>query len=635
VVVLFMFAVVTTLGISGSSLAIWSESGSPDRSALLTGRPLPIRSDEWLVSSPIKIGQVRAGFPSKRVFGMGTIDAQRTWRSQIPSRSAGGALFAPYNLPLVLLPPSHGFAAAWWLPFAVGALALYAWLRLMGVQPGVALASSLLVTSAPACVWWSNWAVLQIACAAVPSALLVWAVRLWNYRPRAALVVGALSGLSAAPLPWTYQPWAIPVCLFTAAVTLLWALSQRPWRRALVFVGAAAGLIFAAESLVYYLHERSYYVALGHTVYPGARRFAGGGFDIGLLFSSLFPFALAGPDGRALTQSNLSEVSMGWTIALPAALGALAFGRRQLRRDPDRAVLYGTALVAVVLSSWCLVEWPTPLAKISFMTFSPPGRTAPMIGYFGVVLLALVLGTPDRRAALAKTLQGAGAPAVGVALSLLAFYGAVQFQRAYLPHLSKFDVALPVFVVGLLTAILLTRWSLLGLAFAAGLSVLSAGAVNPLVHGLGELRESHAAQLVRNIDRQMVAPHQGTWASDSLLANGLLNGQGVNSLSSFNDPVSVTGWRALDATSQYESLWNRFARIVFRWTPGKDLKIEAPQADLVLVYVDPCDGRLSALRLQVVLASEPLDEPCLQEIDRLRWQGESLTLYSRTPSHPR
>src|SRR5205814_1468467 len=153
-------------------------SGSPDRASVLVGKPLPIRSDEWLAWSPIRIGTVRAHFPPERTFGMGTTKIGSEWRHHIPTRSIGGVLYAPFNLPLILLPLREGFALSWWLPFAAAALAVYAWLRLLGVESVIALAGGLLTTTAPSAVWWSTWIVLPIACAAGPCALLLWGVRL-------------------------------------------------------------------------------------------------------------------------------------------------------------------------------------------------------------------------------------------------------------------------------------------------------------------------------------------------------------------------------------------------------------------------------------------------------------------------
>ena len=167
---------------------------------------------------------------------------------------------------------------------------------------------------------------------------------------------------------------------------------------------------------------------------------------------------------------------------------------------------------------------------------------------------------------------------------------------------------------------------------ATGLSLTSAAVVNPLQRGLGEIEDSPAAKLVRRVDREIVAPGNGRWAADSLAGVGLLNGQGVNSLSSFNDPVQPAGWQVIDPEKQFEKEWNRFAHIAFTWAAGAKPIITSPQTDLVVVRIDPCDPRLSELRLTLVVSSGPLTgSACLRELGRVQWQGPLLTLYERRP----
>jgi hypothetical protein len=631
---LVLLGVLVVLGVSGSSLSAWSGSGRADQSTILAGKPLAIRSDEWMLSSPLKIGQARAGFPDQRAFGLGTVNVNREWRPQIPSRSPAAALYSPFNLPLVVLPLRVGFPLYWWLPLAVCLLAVYAWLRLLGVEAGMALASAVLVATAPASVWWSHWLALAIGSAAVPCALLVGAIRLWGMRPVLGTCVGVVAGLSAAGLPWTYQPWAIPVALFTGGVSLLWALQNRRRRRALVVVGGVAAAVFAVESLVYYLHEGSYYAALASSVYPGARRFVGGGMALGRLFSSLFPFALSGPQGKTLINSNLSEISAGWTVVVPATLGLLIFGFRALKHDHDRAFLYGAGGLSVGLSSWCFVRWPAPLARLSLMMFSQPYRTAPLLGYFGVVLLALVLGSPNRRGALARATGPASVVALGIGTGVVALFGALDFRSLYLPRLASAQVALTVVLVALFAAALLTRWSTIAVAAAVVLAIASAAVVNPVIRGLGEIDRSQAAKEIRRIDRALVASTGGRWATDGLLPNGLLTGQGVNSLSSYNDPVDRVGWQIIDPAMHFEDKWNRFGYIVFQWVPGQaEPVVEAPQNDIVVVSIDPCDPRLSRLQLKVIVTTRALPpSACLNKITQLQWQGQALTLFERRDS---
>jgi hypothetical protein len=631
--VLLAIGILSGLGLSGSSIATLSTNGKPDSQAIVVGTPRTIRSDEWLADSPMRTGRVRAGFPTNQTYGMGTPDLANSWQPILPSRNLGAALYSPFNLPLVLLPLNQGFALSWWLPFAACALGMYAWLRAMRVSQSVALAASLITVYAPASVWWSFSMVQIIASAVIPCALLIAAARTWPRRPRLAIGTSVVAGLAAAGLPWWYQPWALVAGLFVGGVTVLWGLSDPQRRRPFILSALIAGAIFAGEELIYLWHERAYYDALTNTVYPGQRRSGGGGIPLWRMFTSLVPFSFFGKTGSTLNQENLTEVSMGWTLALPVGLTMAALGRRGLRSDRERTLLIGTGLLGLLMTSWCVVAWPTILAKITFLDFVPPQRMAPFIGFFGTVLLALLFGQQDRRERILHELGWSGAFIAAGTMAFLAAWGATEFKLQALPQLSSTQLRLAAIATIVVVALLFSRWWRAALVLATALAVSSGLLVNPLVKGTGALDDSNAARLVRQIDQTSVAPVHGTWAADTNFVDGLLNGEGVNSLSSFNNPVDANGWRRLDPQDTYKNKWNRYGYIIFAWTTKSHrLTIDNPATDVVHIFINPCSRKFSALNLRVVVASHPLTAPCLVPAGRFRWMGAQNFVYRREPS---
>jgi len=630
VCILLALCLLSALKLSGSSLPAYSSSGRVDERAIVSGDPRLIRSDEWLAWSPMKIGRVQNGFASHQSYGMGSADLSNSWRPQLPSRSLGGAIFAPFNLPLVLLPLGQGFAMAWWMPFAACLLGVYAWLRALRVDKGIALAAAVLATSAPAGAWWSGWLCQTIGAATIPAAVLVGAVRLWPHRRGWAAAVAVAAAVAAANLPWWYAPWSIPVAMFVAVVTACWGLADRDRRQAFFPVAAVAGVVFGVEQLAYYVHERSYYVALQNTAYPGRRRDEGGGITIAQVFSSLFPFQLAGDPGKAITRTNLSEISMSWTVFFPFTATVAALGRRAIRRSNEWLMLTGAAVIGAVLTSWCFVQWPSRLGRLTGLTLVPPFRMAPLIGFFWLMTFALLFGTRQRRQALAGELGRVGIAIAVVVTVFIAAWAGNDFRDAYLPAISSLRIWLTVGIIGILFALLWTRARVVALWIAVTLSVVSGILVNPLIEGTGALEDSRAARVVQRIDERQVEPRGGTWAADNTFVNGLLNGQGVNSLSSFNDPVDADGWRVLDPRGRYESAWNRFAYIVFSWNSSlRRPLIRSTSADVVVVEIDPCDRRLGRLELRRVVSSTPLEASCLTEQARFRWQGSQYRIYAR------
>lgn len=623
--------ILTILGWSGSSVSLYSASGHTNESAVVAGQPRPIRSDEWQTSAPLRIGRVQGGFPDSATFGMGRVDLTDSWTPVLPSRSLGAALFSPFNLPLTLLPLNQGFALSWWLPFAACCLGLYAWLRAMKVSPIFSLAAAVITTMAPAAVWWSYSMVLIIGLAAIPAALIVAATRMWQRRRRLAIATAVVAALAAAGLPWWYEPWAYVAAVFIGGVTFLWGISDRVQRRSFLLLAGIAGAVFVSEELVYWLHEREYYEALTNTVYPGQRRFEGGGVPVGRLLSSINPFSFFGTSGDSLQYSNWTELSSGWTIAAPVAFAVTALTRRTIWRDRDRILLLGTVGLSILLTSWCLVRWPGILAKVTFIDLVSPERVGPFVGMFGTICLALLLGVPERRTRVLEELRRSGVWIVVGVTALIAAWGATELKILAFPAMSVRSLWLSVLVIAVVVALLLTRWWRWALGLAIAMAVVSGAMVNPVTDGIGALGDSHAATLVRKLDRTTIASSDGAWAADSGYVNGLLNAQGVNSLSSFNNPVSARGWRILDPDGKYEVEWNRYAYIIFDWKPGlTQPQMSNPAPDGVIVSADPCDSRLTRLNLRLVVATETLDAPCLRDVARFRWMGTNTIVYERT-----
>ncbi len=625
---IFVVIILVAGGLSGSSLPLLSSDGSWDAS-LVEGEPRPIRSDEYVAWSPIKIGQAQADFPDSRIFGMGEIDTGDSWRHHIPSASVGHLLFSPFNAPLIILPVEQGFAGYWWGPFLAAFLGAYAWFRLLGGRWQIAFPAALLVVAAPAAAWWSGWQLQGLAHATAACAVVMAATRLMERRRVLAIAMAIGAALVAAGLPWFYQPWAIVAALFVGVVTMLWGMSVADRRRNFLIVAAVAVTVFVIESMIYLIHERAYYEALADTLYPGARRFTGGGLEIGFLFSSFFAATVNGVDGSRIAGTNLSEFSSGWTLTLVVAVGLAIAGRNALRRDPERFLVVGTILVSLAISSWSVVNWGF-LARLQPLTLVAPERVAPFIGFFGITCLVLLTGPADRWRELLGAMDKEARVLVGVSALAVTLWAISDGRRLYLPTAGGLTVLLVITTVIVLLALLLRGHAAASLGLTAIIALLITSQVNPLTKGIGALKNSEAAQTVRAVDVDVGGQGSAIWAADDLLLVPLLNGVGVDSLSSFNDPVDQEGWRRLDPDGEYEQQWNRFAYVLFRWEPGLPSPIiESPQPDVVVVRVDPCDPALDRVRLDLIVSSAALDQSCLTDVGSFPWQGIERSIYLR------
>jgi len=219
---------------------------------------------------------------------------------------------------------------------------------------------------------------------------------------------------------------------------------------------------------------------------------------------------------------------------------------------------------------------------------------------------------------------------------LITLWAITEGRRLYLPTASWRTVMMILLVVGLIAGLILAGRAVAGLAFAAIVALAISISVNPLTRGIGALDTSDAAVEVKSLDRRIRSSgSEPIWAGDDLFLVPLLNGTGVDSLSSFNDPVDRQGWRNLDPGNQYEQQWNRFAYIVFRWEPGLPSPIiESPQPDVIVVAVDPCDAALDDLGLNALMSTAPISGSCLTLRAEVNWQGTTRTIFEREKPTP-
>jgi hypothetical protein len=147
--------------------------------------------------------------------------------------------------------------------------------------------------------------------------------------------------------------------------------------------------------------------------------------------------------------------------------------------------------------------------------------------------------------------------------------------------------------------------------------------VNPLIIGLGDLRDSPAAKRMSVVGQQ--ARLDGTyWVTNSWKVDPLLIANGVPSLSGHqtSGPDSAA-WHKLDPTGQSKNVWNRGASYLkFRFSQSETPRISLGDTqDQIVVSVDPC--RLPALGFPLagVISTTPLPNSCLKAQGTILWSG--------------
>ena len=168
-------------------------------------------------------------------------------------------------------------------------------------------------------------------------------------------------------------------------------------------------------------------------------------------------------------------------------------------------------------------------------------------------------------------------------------------------------------------ALSVRRWQVPALSMAAALSVLSIIWVNPLVIGVGDLRDSESASVVQHL----VSDGSGRVASDDYTVDPMLqvNGASLVSGQQYWGPDEES-WASLDPFGTEEAQWNRgTSYVTFAWdSTVAEAQVIAVQPDLIQIRIDPCATVLAELNVVWIVSSRPLDGACLTEVAEIQWR---------------
>jgi hypothetical protein len=140
VVLLVIVLILALFRVSGSSVGYYNQLfGTGHDANLLYGQPRAVRSDEWLVTTPMTVAQWRSGFSSTNEKIGDGVDMAAIF--DVPYRD-WSALFRPQNLSFFVLPLENAFAFKWWL--LGGALAAAVYFLTLTLLPGRKVLAALL-----------------------------------------------------------------------------------------------------------------------------------------------------------------------------------------------------------------------------------------------------------------------------------------------------------------------------------------------------------------------------------------------------------------------------------------------------------------------------------------------------------
>lgn len=571
------------LGVSGSSIATWSELIGGERlKGTILGIPRSIRSDEWLVSTPFAFSQDYSGYASVNdiIRGYDTdvtmVYAQPCW--------SFATLFRPFLWGYLVLGSERGLSFFWSARLVV--------LLLVSIEMGMfltrgrryaSLAYAFAVAFSPLAQWW--FAVNGIAELFIFGQGLVLSLHHWvrtkDKRVRLALTV-LMSWLATGFLLVNYPAWQVPLfwIFLSVGVGDVWDFCRKATTAGValplssyVRCGVLLVALTAIFSAICFVPVLSIIQTVSETVYPGQRRDNGGaGLDYVLVGTTgMFNALRAGEaplnaceSAGFLPLSPLGVISCG-------VIQVLSF-RRTRRWSPPLLLL---SLVEVLLLIYCVFGLPEIVSSVLLLSHSMPIRVAQILGYADIVVVFLTFAEGGSSiAGLDRVANHGRGGSRGnfpfseevrgrvffVAMSVVAAIAVGCYAHYYLGLRWLYTCLLVVF-----TGCFLSAWRLflrhgndLPLLLIMLVYLVAGMCVNPVQQGTAALTESEAFTAVRELSEE---DPDALWAADVASLGQLCVSAGARCVNSTNTYPVLERWKSVDTTLEFEDIYNRYAHI--------------------------------------------------------------------------
>ena len=633
-VVIVAFVVLVGAGISGSSVAQLASTPA-EASGLLMGESRSVRSDEYLVRTPLVVAQQARGLPTTAVTGLGRIDMSVLY--DLPTRDWSTA-FRPNLWGYSVLPLAQAYAFDWWALSVVLLLGTYALVVVLVRDWRWAVLGAFALWASPFFHWWYLSASLSVVgwAAAGTAAMLASLDPSASARRRWGLTAAAAAAFACFVLAF-YPPFQVTVALVLGAVAS-GVLARRVVsgelgvRRLLAHLAAISSFV-ALVGAAFVITHAAALEAIGATVYPGERRSTGGGAGWPHLVTAWFGRGYLS-DGVAYSGTmftNESEASSFLLLGV-GALVALPFLWRVVARpsNPLREPLIGVVVALLLLLVHMFVALPTAAARFTLLDRVEPVRAILGLG-LGSVLLTVMLGVSLRRTRPSRWRLAAASAAMGLTTAAYVHMLGKVLQGSGAP-LGGRGLWLTVAVAAVVTAAFVWQpmWTL-AVVVVAGAAVSLP--VNPLQRGLDVLTDHELAEAVLRVDEVRAGGdgvgHDG-WITTSFGLSPVVTSTGVRHLSAVNLYPDEAAWEHLDPDRSEVQTWNRYSHTT--WTAGvagSEPVLSLVQADVVSVTVDLCGPALDRLGVGHVVAAEQTDESCLELVEQSSPGATPWYLYER------
>lgn len=626
--------ILSALQISGTSAGIYDYLLGKEPVNLVAGKPRPIRSDEWVVTTPFTVSQYNNGMPAQsKDIGTGqdmSIVADAPYADW-------SMVFRPHNLIFFLLPIGFAFAFKWWL-LSVG-LALSVYIFVLFLYPRKYLVASLLgaiMLFSPFIQWWYQSATILPLIYGLLGIVSV--VKLIESKSRKTAICWsvALTYLAVCFVLIMYPAFQLTIGLISLIITLALLKGRGTlhllWRRRnLLLISGSIALAGVIMGLFLWQHSDAIKASLS-TVYPGSRNVSSGGFDVFRLISWPMSYLLlSGNDSATILGSNQSEVSNFLLIGLVLApfLVYLSVRDKLAFSALEKSIIYISSSIFLFIAMRMFVPIGDQLFSLIGMSKIPHERLFIGLGLINFLLLLIAVSRQTKKLpkkwwkSLINPQQLIFLALITAIFSLLV-YATIRYYN--IPNIGPFESTAAILAFSVPSSLLLSshqRLRIVGLTGVLLLSVLSTFMVNPLYRGVG-VTDNDFSRYVMEVEKK----DSFYWvANDSSILSAIMMASGAEVYGGVNTYPQTNVWKKY--FPEDANIFNRYAHIRFLFDPSPQKRsLSLIQTDSFFVHISPCDEMLHDLNIRYIASERPLRSSCLGPNQGRIFDGKDIYIYT-------
>ncbi len=581
IAVFFLFV---GLGLTGSSFNIGLVQSPFVKGSMLTiaGQNQSIRSDEWLVLTPLAIAQFNH-HPANPV-------VNKNHGEDGQNMLIVGMTGVPVaHISEIAKPATWGYflfdlkrALAWHWLFPIFACLITLWATTSILLPKNWKASfviSLLFSSAPYIVAWSNWPAYAVF---FPCLIFICAnAILRTHSTFQKILLGILLGITFAGFVFVlYPPWQVSLAYIFIALTVGVVIRDKLYRNFnfSVIIALLTSIIVAAVILAFWwIDAKSAIQAMEETVYPGQRTTVVGG-------TMSMPMLLRGFTNLVTLQqldspfSNQSEIASFTYLLLPLAF---LFCLKGLQKSLSALEISLAVAISFILF-FMFVGIPTEVAKLSLWGRVPANRADLALGLATLLLSGLLLNIKDKHTTNKNLIQFFSA-IISIGWAYIVYVSFRNLNDTITAGFSSNLIIAIMIFTATIGYVLSTSNFKVFVFLSLGLSTATTLAFNPINIAPHRIESTFNINKTESLINQRVLVLENMTPAMYLVASGVPVANGI-----FYYPQKSL-WLRLDPGGVEADTYNRYQHLSYIGEENKSAKpwnIETPRPDVVRVKVD-------------------------------------------------